>query len=174
MRSPRPQGLMGTTPPSWPLQLQCPARTAGPTKPRVSELSSSLLAQHSPPASQKIPTRGWIATVAWSMAQSPSMAVLAGERQRRSLLAGLRGYQVMGGLRRAKSGEGEIPPPLPHLHPPLHYHLPRIWAWREYPPPALSPPLGRHPRLIPFASLPAIVRYGHSWWPPISSHPQVR
>jgi hypothetical protein len=75
----------------------------------------------------------------------------------------------MGGLDTVKSEEGELPPPLPHLHRPPHRHLLKIRAQREFPPLVPSPPPGRHSKP---ASVPAVI---HCWdgWPPTSPHPQV-
>jgi hypothetical protein len=76
---------------------------------------------------------------------------------------------VRGGLRGAESGDGELPPPLPRLHP----NLSRIQAQRECPPPMPLPLPGRHARPVSSASIPAVIHYGYGWTP-ASLRPQIR
>jgi hypothetical protein len=81
MGAPCPWRLMRMALQSWPRQPQLLAKTVGPTKPLVSELSTSPLVQCSSPTGQKIPMRGRTAvaarSIARSIARSPSRTISA-------------------------------------------------------------------------------------------------
>jgi hypothetical protein len=102
-----------------------------------------------------------------------SGGILSDANQWRSMLADLRGRQVRGGLQGVESGEGVLSPPLPHLHPPPHLHLPRIQDWREFPPLVPSQSPERHSKAASFASVPAAFHCQQSW-PTASPYPQAR
>jgi hypothetical protein len=158
--------------PSQVQQSRRPARAGGHTKPQASELFLSPLVQTlipyrseytstrpdcgGRPDDAPIPVRGRL--VRCTPMEIPVCWLKWSPSEGRSLGGGEWG----GGV-----------PPLPHLHPPLHRHLLRIQARREFPPPAPSQPPGRHSKATSFASVPAAFRCRHGW-PPTSPHHQAR
>jgi hypothetical protein len=77
MRALRPRCLMRMALPSWPRQPQLLAKMVGPTKPLVSELSTSPPVQRSSPTGQKIPMQGRTTVAGQSIARSPSRTISA-------------------------------------------------------------------------------------------------
>jgi hypothetical protein len=151
-------------------QPQQPVRAVGPTKPRASELLPS------PPVQTLIPCRS----------EYTSVRPDCGDRSNDALLP-VQGHLVhrapteipvcwlkrspsegrsSGGV---ESGERELSPPLPHLHPP-HRCLLRIQARREFSPPTPLPPPGQHSKAASSASVPTAFSYRHGW-PPALPHP---
>jgi hypothetical protein len=65
-------------------------------------------------------------TVGLIMPRSPFEAILAGARQLRPPLVSGRGCRATEYVQGVESGEGELPPPLPLIHPPPHHHRRKI------------------------------------------------